>query len=52
MCEEKPFKSTYAADGTELPPKEIWEQMDNEFMEESFIPKISILPCIKRFRQV
>ena len=32
MCEEKPFKSTYAADGTELPPKEIWEQMDNEFI--------------------
>ena len=34
MCEEKPFKSTYAADGTELPPKEIWEQMDNEFIAD------------------
>jgi hypothetical protein len=34
MCEDKPFKSTFLKDGTEEPPREIWDQLENEFVAD------------------
>ena len=35
MCEEdRPFKSTFDQDGEEIPPKEIWKQLDNPFVSD------------------
>ena len=34
MCEDRPFKSTFLKDGTEEPPKEIWDQLENEFVAD------------------
>ena len=34
MCEDKPFKSTFQKDGTEEPPREIWDQLENEFVAD------------------
>ena len=56
MCEDKPFESTFLKDGTEEPPREIWDQLENEFVadyrkEESSIPKTFMSLYIKRFRK-
>ena len=34
MCEDRPFKSTFLKDGTEEPPREIWDQLENEFVAD------------------
>ena len=34
MCEDKPFESTFLKDGTEEPPREIWDQLENEFVAD------------------
>lgn len=34
MCEDRPFKSTFDQDGEEIPPKEIWKQLDNPFVSD------------------
>jgi hypothetical protein len=34
MCEDRPFKSTFLKDGTEEPPREIWDKLENEFVAD------------------
>ena len=34
MCEDRPFKSTFLKDGTEEPPREIWDQLENGFVAD------------------
>ena len=34
MCEDRPFKSTFLKDGTEESPREIWDQLENEFVAD------------------